>query len=751
MDDDDDFDFQALFFEECNELLGTLQEHLNQLADGTGDEETVHAAFRAVHSVKGGAAAFGFDQLISFAHIFETVMDLIRSDQLDPTDEINQILLRSGDMMEVLIEAAQTGTSIDEERISVLREELEDLAKNGGASEGDDAPSDEAADPEAPQADNGGLELFSDASDDTAGTPDAKHGAHEATEEDANTPVPTQEIAVRFLPEQEFFSSGHDPLRLIRSARSLGLTSVEVQGQVPTLDSFDPNNCPLGWELVFDTDKGEEELDAFFEIYSHIATIEFIGGEQDVDEAELSSVQDANGSAGAGDDAAQAAPSSAPEDAKKPAAAPSGGAPSADGAARTATAPPAAGDQPAKRSAGSTKSLRVELSRIDRLVNLVGEMLITQAGIAQKLMEIQSQAGEDGMEMGHNVDAMSRQLRELQESVMAIRAQPVKSVFSRMPRVVRDLADKLGKEARLTLEGEHTEVDATVIEELAEPLTHMLRNSMDHGLEPNSEAREQVGKPRVGNIKLAAEHRGERVIITIEDDGRGVNRERVHKKAIEQGLVSAEDSLAPEEVDMLIFHPGFSTAEQVSSVSGRGVGMDVVKKKIVSLGGRVALESNPGKGTRFEITLPLTLAVMDGMTIVVGDQKFILPLSSVVEALHIDENARKHLPSGDVLLERRGEFLRLIDLRRVLSTPVTEHEVDMAIVVDTETDGLVALIVDELIGQRQIVLKSLEANFRRVEGISGATILGDGQVALILDVPSLLGMSGGGSYSEMMH
>lgn len=750
MDDDDDFDFQALFFEECNELLGTLQEHLNQLADGTGDEETVHAAFRAVHSVKGGAAAFGFDQLISFAHIFETVMDLIRSDQLDPTDEINQILLRSGDMMEVLIEAAQNGTSIDEERISVLRDELEDLAKNGGASEDDDAASEETPEPEAPQAVNG-LELFNDASDDTAGTPDANEGADEAPEEDAKTPVPTREIAVRFMPEQEFFSSGHDPLRLIRSARALGLTSVEVQGQVPTLDAFDPNNCPLGWELVFDTDKGEEELDAFFEIYSHIATIEFIGGEQDADDAELSSVADLNGAPAPEEDAAQAAAPSSPAEAKPPAAAPSGGAPRAEAEARPTNAPAAGGDQPAKSRAGNTKSLRVELSRIDRLVNLVGEMLITQAGIAQKLMEVQSQAGEDGMEMGHNVDAMSRQLRELQESVMAIRAQPVKSVFSRMPRVVRDLADKLGKEARLTLEGEHTEVDATVIEELAEPLTHMLRNSMDHGLEPNSEAREQVGKPRVGNIKLAAEHRGERVIITIEDDGRGVNRERVHKKAIEQGLVSAEDSLSPEEVDMLIFHPGFSTAEQVSSVSGRGVGMDVVKKKIVSLGGRVALESNPGKGTRFEITLPLTLAVMDGMTIVVGDQKFILPLSSVVEALHIDEAARKHLPSGDVLLERRGEFLRLIDLRRVLSTPVTEHEVDMAIVVDTETDGLVALIVDELIGQRQIVLKSLEANFRRVEGISGATILGDGQVALILDVPSLLGMSGGGSYSEMMH
>ncbi|MEO0386230.1 MAG: chemotaxis protein CheA [Pseudomonadota bacterium] len=739
MDDDDDFDFQALFFEECHELLGTLQEHLNQLAEGTNDDETVHAAFRAVHSVKGGAAAFGFDQLIAFAHIFETVMDLIRSDKLQPTDEINQILLRSGDMMEVLIEAAQNGTATDQARIEALQGELQALA-DGDAPSADAAPK---AEEPAPAVE--GFELFSHASDETADTPDAD--GTPADEDDAT--LINRTVAVRFTPDKEFFDSGHDPLRLIRSARAIGLSSVETQGQVPTLERFVPSECPLGWELLFSTDRTDQELEEFFDIYSHIATIEFIAEDdqdpafevaQDETEPDSKSA-DPSPAASPGDAASDATPAAPPSDAKAPA---EKAAPQRGGGG--------AGDAPGKSRSGSNKSLRVELTRIDRLVNLVGEMLITQAGIAQKLLEIQAnEGGEDGMEMGHNVDAMSRQLRELQESVMAIRAQPVKSVFSRMPRVVRDLADKLGKEARLELAGEHTEVDATVIEELSEPLTHMLRNSMDHGLEATTEDRIAAGKPRTGYIKLSAEHRGERVIITIEDDGRGVNREKVYRKAVEAGLISSEDSLSPEEIDMLIFHPGFSTADQVSSVSGRGVGMDVVKKKIVSLGGRCALESTPGKGTKFEITLPLTLAVMDGMTIVVGEQKFILPLSSVVEALHVNADARKHLPNGDVLLERRGEFLRLIDLRRVLGQPITEHEVDMAIVVDTETDGLVALIVDELIGQRQIVLKSLEANFRRVEGISGATILGDGQVALILDVPSLLSMGGGGSYSEMMH
>ncbi len=716
--DDDDEDFEQLFFEECHELLGTLQEHLNNLADGETDEDTVHAAFRAVHSVKGGASAFGFDQLINFAHIFETVMDLVRSDKLEATDDICQTLLRSGDMMEVLVEGAQNGNKIDDSRIASLRSELEELAG---------APPAEGAKEPAAQAD---VELFDDASETETASLDA--GETDDTPSDGGA-APEDEIrtyVISFAPDGDFLSSGHDPLRLIRKAKDLGLSKVQVLGEVPSLVEFDPTVCSLSWELTFETDSPLSELESFFDIYSHSAAIDILSGdepeeddgEEDQPATEVSKTAPPQAEAGGGDDGGK---------------------------------PPANVEKPvsgAGRSAGATKSLRVELSRIDRLVNLVGEMLITQAGLAQRLTETEEQDRDEGhVEMGHSVDAMSRQLRELQESVMAIRAQPVKSVFSRMPRVVRDLADSLEKDAKLELFGQHTEVDATVIEELAEPLTHMLRNSMDHGLESNKE-REEIGKPRVGQIKLSAEHRGERVIIIVEDDGRGVNREKVLQKAQERGLVSAEDNLSPEEVDQLIFHPGFSTADEVSSVSGRGVGMDVVKKKIVSLGGRCMLESIPGKGCRFEITLPLTLAVMDGMTIVVGGQKFILPLSSVVEALNVASADRKELPNGSAVLERRGEYLRLIDLRSTLGLPHEQTGEEMAIVVDTETNGLVALVVDELIGQRQIVLKSLEANFKRVDGISGATILGDGQVALILDVPELLHITHSPSpVQEMIH
>lgn len=712
---DDDEDFEALFFSETRELLDALQEHLNLLVDDEGDGETVHAAFRAVHSVKGGAAAFGFERLIAFAHIFETVMDLIRSDSLELDDAVAQVLLRSGDMLQVLAERAEAG---EEDKpvdgLSRLQHELDVLAN------GDDAqpPSDDAAEDSPPPADEPKPEV-------------------EDLEEDDEPEL--HEIICRVTPEDTFFESGHDILRMIRAARDHGLKAVHSEGDVPPIAEFDPKLSPLTWELTFMTEKSLGEIEEFFGIYAHTAQLDFFQTSEDSHYEE----DDGAEAAVSVSEPAEKAEAAPEDDADQPAAAtptkPTNGGKAAPptGGANNAGAASGRGSDP-------SKSLRVEIARIDRLVNLVGEMLITQAALAQQI----SYGDEHHIgDMAHSVDAMSRQLRELQESVMAIRAQPVKSVFRRMPRVVRDLAEKLGKEAKLELEGENTEVDATVIEELSEPLTHMIRNSMDHGLEGNDE-REAAGKPRVGRIRLAAEHKGERVIITIADDGRGVNRERVLAKAIERGLVSPEDQLSPEEVDMLIFHPGFSTAEEVSAVSGRGVGMDVVKKKIVALGGRCALVSTPGKGTVFTITLPLTLAVMDGMTIAVGDQKYILPLSQVVEALRITGETGKRLPDGSSLLERRGEYLRLLSLRSALDLPPRDCDNEMAIIVDTETSGHVALTVDELIGQRQIVLKSLEANFQKVDGISGATILGDGQVALILDVQALVRLQGAGTYME---
>ncbi|MEM9046865.1 MAG: chemotaxis protein CheA [Pseudomonadota bacterium] len=681
--DEDDEDYQALFFTECVELLGELQEQLDQMANGDDDPEVVNAAFRAVHSVKGGAAAFGFNDLIGFAHVFETVMDRVRNDVLAVTPEISSLLLRAGDVLTELVENARDGGEPDRDMMDRVAAELHDAA-------GTEAPEPKSA-------------------------PSAE------TEPDAETVIlpeelPERTVTVDFCPHPGFLAAGHDPLKVIRAARRLGSLDVVQQGEIPPLAELDLSTLDLKWAFTFESSEPPKAFQDFFEIYEAFADV---------------SITDEGPEEPAAPAAAEA-PKTPPS---QPVASP----------AEPAEPQEAKGQTAPKRKVART--LRVELPRIDRLVNLVGETVITQAVLAQRLSEIDLTGN---LELSHAVESMARQTRELQESVMAIRAQPIKSVFSRMPRVVRDLAEKLGKEAKLEVSGEQTEVDMTVIEELAEPLTHMLRNSMDHGLEETPEDREAVGKPRVGTLRLAAEHRGERVIISVSDDGRGINRDVVHRKAIERGLVDPSDTMSPEEIDHLIFHPGFSTAAEVSSVSGRGVGMDVVKKKIQALGGRCIVKNTPGQGANFMITLPLTLAVLDGMIVVVGDERFILPIGSVVEAIKIEDERVSVLPHGQRLIKMRDDYVPLVSLNDLFQVHGGCKSEDLAILVDTETGGSIALLVDELIGQRQVVLKSLEANFQRVAGVSGATILGDGRVALILDVSGLQGMADELTQSQQM-
>ncbi|MSU89459.1 chemotaxis protein CheA [Rhodobacteraceae bacterium 2CG4] len=655
MDDEDDF--RTLFFAEARELLDGFQGQLAALESGDGDGDTVHAAFRAVHSVKGGAAAFGFDVLVGLAHEAESVMDALRGAGRAPDAALLSHLMRAGDMLTRLLDAAETGGNVP-------AAELEDLCNT----------------------------LRAELPTDPAGAFEDAPGMAEPDMPDAADPDP-EPRRVRISPGPDFFEAGHDMLLLIRAARNHGLCAVAVAGDLPPPDRFDPAECPLSWTLTFDD--SAPELDRFLEIYADTAEI-------------------------AGPDPAAAA---APAPAAAPAAAPSA-APAAGPGAAAVPGPPA-----------PAASLRVETVRIDRLVNLVGEVLIAQSVMAQRMAETEVRPGSD---LHRALDAMSRQLREMQAQVMAIRAQPVAVAFRRMPALVRDLSAKLDKKVRLSMDGEHTEVDATVIAELADPLTHMIRNAMDHGLEP-PEARRAAGKPEQGRIRLSAKHRGDHVRITVEDDGGGIDRDRVLARALEHGILVPGDRPSPEDIDNLIFHPGFTTAETVSAVSGRGVGMDVVRRRIVSLGGRCSLASTPGLGTRVTIALPLTLAVMDGMTVRVGAQKYVLPLSSVVEAVGLDAAARPgRLPDGAPMLERRGAYLRLVSLRRALGLPGADPDAAVAVVIDAEDAGRIALAVDELIGQRQVVLKSLETNYRKVPGVSGATILGDGQVALILDLPRLL-------------
>jgi two-component system, chemotaxis family, sensor kinase CheA len=649
---DEEEDFKALFFVECAENIEDLQNRLDALAAGDPDPETVNAAFRAVHSVKGGAAAFGFEALVEFTHTFETVLDRIRGGGIGIDAELCEQLVRAGDVMALLVEASRDGIMVPPARVDAVREQLEAWA--------------------APRADA------------------------EAREPAAAEPA-DETISVRLAPGADFLISGFDPLKLIRAAREHGLISATPEGQVPPIEAHHHSDCPISWRLEFEPERPRSDLDAFLATYAYAAHLTV--------EAPAP---------------AEAPPAPRPE-------APQLDAPSPEPPPAADAAPAAAGRPTAP------KSVRVELQRVDRLVDLVGEVLIAQSALAQRVADLPDHGGRD---LQATVELLGRETRALQESVMAIRAQPVRTVFARLPRIVRDLADQLGKQARLVVSGEDVEVDTTVIEELHEPLVHMLRNAMDHGLERPAE-RVATGKPRTGTLQLAAEQRGGRVQITLADDGRGIDRQTVLAKARERGIVPPDVAPAPEAIDALVFHPGFSTAAEVSSISGRGVGMDVVRQKIQALGGRCEVTSRPGAGTTFVITLPLTLAVMDGMTVRVDDRHFILPLANVLEALVVDQAKVAVLPDRTRILSQRGDFLPLVSLRDALRLPGDAADPATALVVDTETRGRVALLVDDLIGQRQVVLKSLETHFGRVEGVAGATILGDGRVALVLDLPSL--------------
>lgn len=647
---DRDEDYRQLFFTECDELLGELQDHLTALADGPRDGEVIGAAFRAVHSVKGGAAAFGMEELAGFAHGFEAVMDACRAGRLDVDDSVMPVLTRACDMMVELVEHTRSDSPL---RRDVLTQTSAALAAFVGTPGEDDAAPHATAQPDS--------------------GPTAEPG--------------TDGVQITFTPLDNFITAGHDPLRMLRAAERIGLSGVTVTGTLPNLPDLDPVRCPWVWELTF-TDADPAALRDFFSIYDLSARID-------------------------GLPPVRMAPSI-----------PQQVATASDTAAAKTVRP------------GYTKSLRVPLDRIDRLVNLVGEIVITQAAVAQEMS--QSGAGGDDA-LDHSIDALSRQVREMQDSVMAIRAQPIKSVFSRMPRIVRDLCETLDREVRIEVSGEETEVDTSVIEELVEPLTHMIRNAMDHGIE-SPDDRVAAGKPRNGLLRLTAQHRGERVLITLEDDGRGIDRDKVVAVALRRGLIASPDGLSAEDIDNLIFLPGFSTASTVSSVSGRGVGMDVVKRKIQALGGRCLTRSIPGRGTRFQVTLPLTLAVLEGMIVEVSGERYVIPLSCVVEAVQLRDDNVESLHNGQLLIARRGEYLPVYEMDALFGegTGTSPRRRNIALIVDTETNGHIGVFVDALIGQRQVVLKGLETNFGQMTGISGATILGDGRVALILDLHSLM-------------
>ncbi|MCK0069691.1 chemotaxis protein CheA [Kordiimonas laminariae] len=723
MTDDPFAQFKLTFFEECTELLTDMEQNLGLVESGSFDNETLHAIFRAVHSIKAGADAFSFKRMVAFTHRFEFLLDLLREEKLAVDEPLVDTLFKSFDVLSDLVSFAQNGEEPDAEYGQDALAAIEGYLSGDVGSQ----PAAEA----------------------TTDKPVVEEKTDQAVVETADVQSKEEGInhfRIEFTPKEAMYRHANEPLLIIRELMELGeiTTTIDTE-RLPELAKLEPEDAYFSWVFELKTRYGRDDVDEVFEfvIDDCDLTIVTLGDDNEVvsvdvspghagdddddfgffvdDEALKSGVVDANPKP-----VEEVVAETKPAEVKAPAAAPA------------ATTPAAPTGPTAKAAMPKSASIRVDVDRVDRLVNMVGELVITQSMLAQ---EVNNSAMDQSSNVTNGMEELSMHIRELQENVMSIRMQPVKSVFARMPRIVRDVSKKVGKKVKLITEGETTEVDKTVIEELADPLTHMIRNSLDHGLE-TPEERLAAGKGEEGTIRLSAEHRGGRIVIEITDDGRGINREKVLSLAKEKGVVAEDASLSDEEIDNLIFAPGFSTADEVTDLSGRGVGMDVVRRNIQALGGRVSVTSTPGVGARFQLTLPLTLAVLDGMIVGASDEKYVIPINNIIETVRPPSSDVETLIDGNKVIRIRGEYIRVVSVARMFGDVNASNDPSKGLVVLVEADGgkVIGLHVDMLAGQQQVVIKSLETNYRAVKGIASATILGDGSVCLILDIDALARM-----------
>ncbi len=708
------------FFQECQELMADLETGLMALQAGDGDAETINAVFRAVHSVKGGAGAFGLEDLVRFAHVFETTLDEMRGGRLAVSEPVIRVMLRAADMLADHVGAAQGNGAADAERSDAVVAELVALTQEV----------EQAATP-PPAAEPGPI------MDDFGFTPmrvslDPIEPGFAPLPFGEDAPTPAAGWRIRFVPKAEMYAKANDVMPLLRELERLGACAASLDADaLPPLEAMDAESAYAAWTVELVSACGR---DAVAEVF------EFVEGDCDLSIEPLAQAETPAFDLEALLAGARLPPPPVPEgelqaliDKVIPAE------PVTLERASPRASPPASDTSRAVVAAPAPQStIRVDLERVDRLIDLVGELVINQAMLAQRV-------AESGIPRSSHVivglDDLEQLTREIQDSVMAIRAQPVKSVFQRMPRLVREIATATGKEVRLVTDGEGTEVDKTVIERLTDPITHMIRNAIDHGLE-TPEQRRAAGKPDEGVVRLAALHRSGRIVIEVADDGRGIDRIRVRQIAVNKGLIEADAVLSDDEIDNLLFLPGFSTAAAVSDISGRGVGMDVVKRSIQALGGRISIASSPGKGSTFTMSLPLTLAVLDGMVVTVGDQTLVAPLTSIIESLQPKPADVRMLGPASRVLAVRDSYVPLLDIGAVLGWR-EEHPnpcQGVCLLVESEGGGRAALLVDAIQGQRQVVIKSLEANYQQVPGIAAATILGDGRVALILDVDAAVAL-----------
>lgn len=752
-------EIQNIFFQECEEGLANMEACFSLCRDGVQDDETINTIFRAVHSIKGGAGAFGFEQLRGFAHHYETLLDKLRNGALALTPELLSTLMAAFDMLSDHVVAA-SGERETPDDSGVMERLTAAMSEEGGEAE---SPPEEAVAEAPPEAEktkeeDNSFDISGDfdfddlltSLDAPTETEDKKESetAEKAQEEKAGKDADADDGTPKgwllwFRPDRHALDNGSDPLLLLRELDSLGAEIIATDYQaLPPLEDINPEISYLGWWIKLPAEAEEEDIRSVFEFVGDISEIILIReGSKDkkmpplpekaglkpiTDQAEKEALAKIKSSK----TEKPAAKTVDNPTAKKPAA-PSAP-PKPEVSAKKPAAPaPTKAAPPRSAAPAMAQTIRVDLDKLDRLVNLVGELVITQAMLAQRLTD-------QGLSGSSELTDLDHLTRELQDSAMSIRAQPMKTVFSRVPRIIRELEGETGKKVRLDVIGEMTEVDKTVVERIGEPLTHLIRNAVDHGLETPDE-RVAAGKPEEGVVTLAAEHRSGRIIIRISDDGRGMNRTRILEKAIEKGIVAPDQTLSDDDIDNLIFAPGFSTAAKVTNVSGRGVGMDVVRKNVQALGGRISINSRPGFGSTFTLSLPLTLAVLDGMIVKVGDQTFVIPLGHIVESLQPNHGEISGIGTQEKLLNVRGSYVPIQSIGRELSVRGAELDPFKSVLIVVESDGGQAvLMVDQILDQRQVVVKSLEANYQAITGLAGATILGDGRVALILDVDSLV-------------
>lgn len=678
--------FRSAFFAEATEHLANMESGLLQLEHAPDDLDLLNSIFRGAHTIKGAAGTFGFPDVAHFTHDLENVLDQMREGTVQPNADLVEVLLRNVDTLGALLECAKTGEA-PPDCVNSVQEQLKGFL----TSKSDVVP--------------------------------AKSIVCSAAIR------PVQSYRIRFAPDRELFLQGSEPLLLLRELAELGeITETQVDtSALPPLAEMNPEICYLSWTLLLQTNVSQREIEDVFGFVSDTSLVEIVHLPQKVsttvdDLDHKTTIYLSNES----DIAASTASISATSGLDT--------IPVVDETERRKESERRVSSRRVNDRSVEQETVRVDCHRLDNLINVIGELVISGAMVEMEFAEWQKPSGRESQSLAH----LSKTVRDLQELSLSLRMVPIAVTFQKMTRIVHDLARQLGKKIHFETEGEETELDKTVVDQIGDPLMHMVRNAADHGIE-SPEERIAANKPAEGQIVLRAFHQGGNIYIELKDDGRGLDRQVIRRKAIERQLIREEDNLSHQEIDNLIFVPGFSTAKQITDVSGRGVGMDVVRRNVEALQGSVSIQSEMGRGSTVTIRLPLTLAIMDGLSIGLSDDVYILPLLSVVESFRPEPQEIKRVATKGEVVVVRGEIVPLLRVYRLLNVAARVTEPSEGIVVIVENQGKkCALLVDELLGQSQVVIKNLETNFHKVAGIAGATILGDGRVAMILDIFGLM-------------